>query len=70
MRGQGTASTAPGCRRGAVAHTDIKGNLWLFGGVGRDSVPNQGNLNDVWIYDIITKTWTWTHGSSTINQRG
>lgn len=30
----------------------------------------KGALNDLWVYDIIKKTWRWISGSSTINSRG
>jgi hypothetical protein len=40
----------PGSRRGANGWTDRNGNLWLFGGWGRDAGGNWGQLNDSWKY--------------------
>jgi hypothetical protein len=76
----GTAATgnAPGGRQTAVLWADNSGHLWLFGGLGLDSVgtQNPGNtgtlpsgttpegalLNDLWEYDIATGEWTWMSG--------
>jgi hypothetical protein len=36
---------------GSVTWTDAAGNLWLFGGVGADSVSvGGGYLNALWVY--------------------
>jgi hypothetical protein len=76
----GTTGTGnyPGGRQTAVLWADNNGNLWLFGGLGLDSVgtQNPGNagtlpdgstpegalLNDLWQYDIATQQWTWMSG--------
>jgi hypothetical protein len=76
----GTATTGayPGGRQTAVLWADNNGNLWLFGGLGLDSVgtQNPGNagtlpdgsspegalLNDLWQYNIATQQWTWMSG--------
>jgi hypothetical protein len=76
----GTPGTGnyPGGRQTAVLWTDNNGNLWLFGGLGLDSVgtQNPGNagalpdgstpegalLNDLWQYNIATQEWTWMSG--------
>ena len=68
----------PGGRQTAVLWADNNGNLWLFGGLGLDSVGTQnpgdiGNLpegstpqgallNDLWEYNIVTQSWTWMSG--------
>ena len=53
-----------------MSWSDSSGNLWLFGGYGRDSAGNLGYLNDLWKYDPTTLEWTWVSGSNTINQAG
>lgn len=69
---QGVSSPAniPGAHcLGAVSWTDNSGNLWLWGGNGIDGSGN-GNLNDLWKYDINTNEWTWMKGANTVNQNG
>ena len=56
----------PGGREGASQWTDSSGNLWLFGGVGHDSVGTDGGLNDLWEFNPSTTEWTWMNGSSTL----
>jgi len=70
---QGVPSTSnvPGGRAWMVSWADSYGNLWLFGGNGVDSVPNEwGDLNDLWEYSIAAGTWTWVSGSSTVGSNG
>ena len=68
----------PGGRQTAVLWADNLGHLWLFGGLGLDSVGTQNPgsisslpsgstplgalLNDLWEYDISSGTWTWVSG--------
>jgi hypothetical protein len=40
----------PGCRDSAVNWIDPAGNLWLFGGSDRLTVPLGGKFNDLWEY--------------------
>lgn len=70
--------TYPGGRQTAVLWPDNLGHLWLFGGLGLDSVgtqnpgtagslpngsaPEGALLNDLWEYDIATQQWTWMSG--------
>jgi hypothetical protein len=63
---EGTPSTQnlPALRYGSGTWADTKGNLWLFGGYGEDSVSEQGYLNDLWVYNIANKTWEWLGGSN------
>jgi N-acetylneuraminic acid mutarotase len=53
-----------------VAHwVDAKGDLWVFGGEGNDSLQHTGELNDLWKFDPTAGTageWTWMGGSSTV----
>ena len=63
---QGTPATSniPGGRKQSVTWTDSKGNLWLFGGWGLDSLGDLGNLNDLWEFSPSTNQWTWVSGSN------
>jgi len=67
----GTAGTAaaanlPGGRNGAESWIDDSGNLWLFGGLGCDSNGTAGSLNDLWEFNMASKTWTWQSGSNSV----
>jgi N-acetylneuraminic acid mutarotase len=65
---QGTAAAAnvPGGRNAAVGWTDADGNLWLFGGLGCDGSGTAGSLNDLWEFNVSSKTWTWRTGSNSV----
>jgi N-acetylneuraminic acid mutarotase len=73
---QGTAATnnVPGGRHDAVSWIDSSGNLWLFGGEGRDHNGTIGALNDLWEFTpnttVADATWTWVGGSDTVNAAG
>jgi hypothetical protein len=70
---QGTAASGnmPGGRQEAAMWIDATGNLWLFGGEGEDSVSTvNGILNDLWMYNVTGKQWTWVTGSTKANQTG
>jgi hypothetical protein len=68
-RGTPASGNVPGGRWGAVAWTDAAGNLWLFGGMGFDSVGgSENNLNDLWKYSA--GEWAWMSGSNVANQAG
>lgn len=60
------AGNAPGGRSQPVTWTDSKGNLWLFGGDGFDSVGNSSYLNDLWEFDPSNGEWSWMGGLSTV----
>jgi N-acetylneuraminic acid mutarotase len=65
------AANLPGVRYSAANWTDSKGNLWLFGGFGSDSVGYwTGDLNDLWEYSPSTNQWAWMGGSSTLTSAG
>jgi N-acetylneuraminic acid mutarotase len=53
--GTPAAGNVPGGRLGAASWIDNTGNLWLFGGVGYDSIGNTNgapdSLNDLWEYE-------------------
>ncbi|ABF39769.1 hypothetical protein Acid345_0764 [Candidatus Koribacter versatilis Ellin345] len=60
----------PGGRGSGVSWVDRSGNVWLFGGLGADSVGNPGFLNDLWRYTpgggSTVGQWTWMSGSNTV----
>lgn len=61
----------PGGRQEATSWADTNGNLWLFGGEGLDSVGTaNGILDDLWVYNLMSKQWTFVGGSNTANQTG
>lgn len=69
--GTPSASNTPGGRNGAVSWTDSNGNLWLFGGIGYDSMGTEedgqgGYLNDLWEFSTSTSEWTWMGGSNSV----
>jgi len=71
--GVASATNAPGGRQEAVAWADTAGNLWLFGGEGEDGnnpATANGILNDLWVYNITAKQWTFVMGNTKANQTG
>ena len=56
----------PGARWSGSGWTDNSGNLWLFGGFGKDANGNLGDLNDLWEFNPSTNQWAWMGGSSTM----
>jgi hypothetical protein len=67
-KGTAASTNKPGVRDGSVSWTDASGNLFLFGGYGRDGNGNQGYLNDLWKWDGTS--WTWISGDNTRDQSG
>lgn len=59
------AGNSPGGRWIAASWTDHLGNLWLFGGIGFDSLGYPGLMNDLWEFSPSTREWTWVAGSNT-----
>ena len=68
--GVGSTTNTPGARTFGVGWTDNSGNLWLFGGEGRDASFNFGDLNDLWKFNVSTNQWTWMNGSNSTTQLG
>ncbi len=62
VKGTPAGSNAPGGRSLAKGWTDTSGNLWLFGGMGKDSAGTTSMLNDLWKFDGTN--WTWIKGST------
>jgi len=52
--GSTAVGNVPGGRLGASSWVDARGNLWLFGGWGFDSLGILGDLNDLWEYKFAT----------------
>jgi Galactose oxidase, central domain len=69
--GSAASTNLPGGRQEAVGWADTKGNLWLFGGEGEDSAGTaNGILNDLWVFNLTSKQWTFVMGATTANQTG
>lgn len=66
IKGTPAATNMPGARSLAVSWIDGRGNLWLFGGMGRGSTGSGSHLNDLWKFD--GNNWTWMSGSNIANQ--
>lgn len=61
----------PGARYCSVSWTDNSGDLWLFGGYGYGTNPDEnGPLNDLWKFSVQTREWTWIKGDSLIAAKG
>jgi N-acetylneuraminic acid mutarotase len=67
---QANASNVPGGRMSAVTWVDNTGKLWLFGGKGIDANANTGVLSDLWMFDPLSKQWTWVSGPKVNGQVG
>jgi N-acetylneuraminic acid mutarotase len=63
------SSNLPPGRSSSLYAVDATGNLWLFGGSGYTS-SSGGNFDDLWMYSISSKMWTWIAGSQALNQPG
>lgn len=64
-----SAYNQPGGRINPTTWTDASGNLWLFGGYGRDSEATLGYLNDLWRFDPTSGLWTWADGAIYANKK-
>jgi hypothetical protein len=62
---QYSSSNWPSPREGAVVWSDGVGKLWMFGGEGNDSTPEQATLDDVWVFNPARGQhgeWAWMGG--------
>ena len=59
-----SGSNVPGARSRSVAWFDASGNFWLFGGLAFVSPGVDDMLNDLWMYNVGTDTWTWVGGTN------
>jgi hypothetical protein len=67
-KGISDVRNSPGGRYSPATWVDSNGDLFLFGGNGMDARSGtNGDLNDVWKYNISTNQWTWINGDTTIN---
>jgi N-acetylneuraminic acid mutarotase len=65
------STNKPGGRVASSSFSDSLGNLFLFGGIGySNNNIAEGELNDLWQFNVITKQWTWIKGDSTVNNIG
>jgi hypothetical protein len=64
------SGSAPAARAYATSWADANGNLWLFGGQGRDTNGIAYVLNDLWKFSISTGQWTRISGSARKNMPG
>jgi N-acetylneuraminic acid mutarotase len=68
--GSPSPANVPGGRSGASTWIDTNGNLWLFGGIGEDSLAEFNlvinDLDDLWKFTPATGQWTWEGGSSEV----
>ncbi len=63
--GLDSSANTPGSRGLAVSWADKSGNLWLFGGQGYGSSASlNGDLGDLWKFNVSASEWTWVEGSS------
>jgi len=69
-KGTAAAGNMPGAREVSASWVDASGNLWVFGGLGLDSVGTSGDLNDLWEFNPSSGQWTWITGASTVNASG
>jgi N-acetylneuraminic acid mutarotase len=69
-QGTASASNEPGARYAASSWIDSSGNLWLFGGIGCDSIGTVGKLNDLWEYSPSSNEWTWVSGGNVADAAG
>jgi N-acetylneuraminic acid mutarotase len=67
---QPASSNMPGARYGFAHWTDIKGDFWVFGGIGYDASGHYGKLNDLWMFNPESGMWTWENGSNLADLSG
>ncbi len=60
-----STNSVPGARWGSITWLGSDGHLWLFSGLGRDSVGRAGYLNDIWHFNIEKSQWMWVSGAKT-----
>ena len=66
-----SGSYVVGGRENAATWVDASGELWLFGGSGcGNTSTTAGFLNDLWMYNIASGTWTFEGGDQTTGQTG
>jgi N-acetylneuraminic acid mutarotase len=66
--GSPASGNIPGGREYASTWTDGTGNLWLLGGYGFDDAGHNGDLNDLWEFNLSNNEWAWIAGSNSVPQ--
>lgn len=67
-QGVSSATNYPSPRRSFTCATDLNGNLWLYGGYGKDEAGASGFLGDLWKFNTTTKEWVWVAGRKIVNE--
>jgi hypothetical protein len=65
-----SSGSAPAARAYATSWVDANGDLWLFGGQGRDPNGTAYVLNDMWKFSVSTGQWSRVSGSARKNVSG
>ena len=65
-QGVGGATNTPGARDSAMSWSDNAGNLWLFGGYGRDSAGSEGSAERTLEDASASSQWTWIKGAKIV----
>ena len=65
-----SSGSAPAARAYATSWADANGDLWLFGGQGRDANGTAYVLNDLWKLSVSTSQWSRVSGSARRNMPG
>jgi len=66
---QASPNSYPAGRLGATSWRDLDGNFWLCGGYG--VIDGVGDfLNDLWLYNVSSKEWTWMSGDDNVGSNG
>ncbi len=69
VQGYEAEGNNPGGRKGCAKWIDKDGNIWLFGGMGTSAIDD-GLLNDLWKYNIISRQWIFIKGDNIVNVVG
>jgi N-acetylneuraminic acid mutarotase len=68
--GAAAAGNRPGGRQGPFGWLDASGNMWFFGGNGKEGSAQQSLLSDLWKYTPGTGFWAWMSGPAVNTQIG
>ena len=64
VQGIPAPANTPGARGwGCLTWVDTSGDLWLYGGLGYNSINGFCGYSDLWKYTISTNEWTWMRGT-------
>ncbi len=70
IKGEAASTNYPRARYNSISQIDLDNNLWLIGGYGKAETGSNGYLNDLWMFNISSETWTWVSGNETTNVYG